>query len=117
MQLDILDRNVGVCSTMRANRDIPHDVEGEGMRLKKGQSAFRRKGDVMLQVWRVKRLVQMISMILEVTIVNTGRIDGKSNLEMRKPYAIVQNSTFMKGIDWADKCLSFYSVLWKTVKW
>ena len=41
-----------VCGTMRANRGIPRDLEGEGKRLKKGQSAFRRKGDVMVQGWR-----------------------------------------------------------------
>ena len=53
----LLDRNVRVCGTMRANRSIPHDLEGEGRCLKKAQSAFRRKGDVMVQVWKDKRLV------------------------------------------------------------
>ena len=46
----LLDRNVRVCGTMRANRGISRDLEGEGKRLKKGESAFRRKGDVMVQV-------------------------------------------------------------------
>jgi len=31
----LLDRNVRVCSTMRANRGIPRDLEGEDKRLKK----------------------------------------------------------------------------------
>jgi len=53
----LLDRNMRVCDTIRANRGIPHDLEGEGKRLKKGQSAFRRKGDIMVQVWKDKRLV------------------------------------------------------------
>jgi hypothetical protein len=101
---------------MRANRGIPHDLEGKGRHLKKGQSAFRRKGDIMVQVWRNKRLVQMISMIREVTIVNTGRKDRKTNTEMKKPYAVVQYNKLMKGIDQAHQCLSFYSVLWKTIK-
>jgi len=57
----LLDRKVRVCSTMRPNRGIPCDVEEEGKRLKKGQSAFQRKGDVMVQVWKDKRLVRMIS--------------------------------------------------------
>ena len=48
------DRNVRVCSTMRANRGIICDLEGEGKRLKKGQSVFWRKGDVMVQVWKDK---------------------------------------------------------------
>ena len=46
----LLDRKVRVCSTMRANRGILHDLENDGKRLKKGQAAFQRKGDVMVQV-------------------------------------------------------------------
>ena len=53
----LLDRNVRVCSTMRANRGIPHDLEGEGKRLKKEKSVFRRNGDVMVQVWKDKTCV------------------------------------------------------------
>jgi len=48
----LLDRNVRVYSTRRANRRIPRDVAGEGNRLKKGKSAFGRNGDVM--VWKDK---------------------------------------------------------------
>jgi len=50
----LLDRNMRVCGTMRANRGIPCDLEGEGKQLKKGQSVFRRKDDVMIQVWKDK---------------------------------------------------------------
>ena len=40
----LLDRNVRVCGTMRANRGIPRDLEGKGKRLKKEKSAFLRNG-------------------------------------------------------------------------
>jgi len=113
----ILDRNERVCGTVRANRGIPHDLEGEGKRLKKGQSAFRRKRDVMVQVWRDKRLVRLISTIHGATIVNTEQKDGKTNMKIKKPYADVQYNKFMKGVDRADQYLSYYSVLRKTVKW
>ena len=46
----LLDRNESVCSTLRANRGIPRDLDGEANRSKAWQSAFRRKGDVILQV-------------------------------------------------------------------
>jgi hypothetical protein len=46
----LLDRYVRVYGTMSANRGIPRDLEGEGKCLKKGQSAFWRKGNVMVQV-------------------------------------------------------------------
>ena len=81
------------------------------------QSAFRRKGDVMVQVWKDKRLVRMISTIHDATVVSTGRKDRKTNMEIKKPYAVVQYNKFMKGVDRADQYLSYYSVLRKTVKW
>jgi len=112
----LLDSNVRLCSTMTANRDIPCDLGGEGKRLKKGQSAFRRKGDVMVQVWKDKRLVRMISTIHYATIINTGRKDRNTNMEIKTPYAVVQYNKFMKGVDRADQYLSYYSVLRKTVK-
>jgi hypothetical protein len=48
---------VRVCGTVRANRCIPCDLEGEGKCLKKGQSAFWRGGDVTVKVWNDKRFV------------------------------------------------------------
>jgi len=38
-------------------------------------------------------------------------------MEIKKPYAVVQYSKFMKGIDRVDQYRSYYSVLRKTVKW
>jgi hypothetical protein len=59
----------------------------------------------------------MISTIHEVTIINTGRKDRKTNMEIKKPYAVFQYNKYMKGIDRVQQCLSYYSFLWKTVKW
>ena len=113
----LLQRNVRVCGTMRANRVIPRDLEEDGKQLKEWQSAFRRKGDVMVQVWKDKRLMRMISTIHDATIVNTGRKDRKTNMDIKKPYAVVRYNKFTKGVDRADQYLNYYSVLRKTVKW
>jgi len=59
----------------------------------------------------------MVSTIHDTTVVNRGRKDRKTNMEIKKPYAVVQYSKFIKGIDRADQFLSYYSVLRKTVKW
>jgi hypothetical protein len=58
----------------------------------------------MMQVWKEKRLVQMISTIHKATTVNTGWKDRKTNMEM-KSYAVVQYSNFMKGIDRAGEAI------------
>ena len=57
--------------------------------------------------------MRMISMIHAATFVNKGRKDRKTNMEVKKPYAVVQYNKFKKGIDRADQYLSFYSVLRK----
>ena len=113
----LLDGNVRVCGTVRANRDILCDIEWEDQCLNKGQSALRRKGDEMVQMWKDKRLVRMISIIHDTTIMNTRRRDMKTNVEVKKPNAVVQYSKFMKAIDRADHYLTYYSVLRETVKW
>ena len=53
----LLDRNVRVYSTRRANRGIPCNLDGEGKRLNKGKSVFQRNGDVTVQVWKAKTCV------------------------------------------------------------
>ena len=85
--------------------------------MKKGQSAFWRKGDIMVQVWNDRRLVRMISTIHDTTNVNTWREDRKTNMEIKMPYAVIQYNICMKGIDRADQYLIYYPVLRKTVKW
>jgi len=59
----------------------------------------------------------MICTIHDATIVNKGRKDRKTNMEIKKPYAVVQHNKFIKGVDRADQYFSFYSVLRKTIKW
>jgi hypothetical protein len=59
----------------------------------------------------------MKSTIHDATIVNKGRKDRKTNMEIMKPYAVGQYNKFIKGVDRADQYLNFYSVLRKTVKW
>ena len=60
--------------------------------------------------------MRMISMIHDATIANKGGKDGKTNIEIKKPYAVGHYDKFIKGIDRADQYLSYYLVLKKTVK-
>ena len=61
-------------------------------------------------------LAQMRNTINDATAINKGRKDRKTDMEIKKPYAIVQYNKFMKDIDRADQYLSYYSVLKKTAK-
>ena len=59
----------------------------------------------------------MISTIHDATIVNKGRKERKTNMEITKTYAVVEYHKFIKDVDRADQYLTYYSVLKKTVKW
>jgi hypothetical protein len=80
--------NIKVCGTMKLNSGIPKDLEKEAKGLKKGQSSFRRKGDVLVQVWKDKRLVRMINTIHNLEHVYTGKKDRK-NEEMSETNCVV----------------------------
>ena len=62
-----------------------------------------------------QKLVQVKSMIHDTAVVNAGK-KHITDLEIKKSFAVFQCSKFMKGIARADKYLSYYSVLRKTVK-
>jgi len=59
----------------------------------------------------------MIRTIHGATTVNKGRKDRNTNMEIKKPYAVVQYTKFIKDVDRADQHLGYCSVLKKTVKW
>jgi len=44
----------------------------------------------------------MISTIYDATVVSTGRKNRKTNMAIKKPYAVVQYNKFMKGVESAD---------------
>ena len=70
--------------------------------LEKRAVSVRRNGDVMVQMWNDKTCAN------DTTIVNKGMKDRKTNMEMKKPYAVGQYNKFIKGVDRADQYLSFY---------
>jgi len=58
----------------------------------------------------------MISTIHGATTVNKGRKDRNTNMEIKKPCAVVQYNKFIKDVDRTDQHLSYCSVLKKTIK-
>jgi hypothetical protein len=113
---NLLKHRIRVCGTMRPYRGIPKDPEKEAKELKRGQSSFQRKGDILAQVWKDKRLVRMISTTHDSIHVSTGETDRKPSEEIDKPNCIVQYNKYMKVLDCADQYLSYYSIVRKTVK-
>lgn len=108
----LLQNKMRICGTIRANR-LPRCLKTKSLNLKKGESIFKRKGDILLQLWKDKREVRMISTIHKFEMVEcTGKYKT-----MQKPKCIADYNLNMNGVDLADQYLSYYSILRKTIKW
>lgn len=110
----LLQRKTRVCGTIRSNRGLPKSFVEAGNKLKAGQSIFCRRNDVLLQTWKDKREVRMVSTLHQATIERKERKRGGS---VKKPSCILEYNKYMKGVDRADQYLSYYSILRKTMKW
>jgi hypothetical protein len=84
------DRKARVCGTMRTNKGHSTYLEHEAKHLLTMQSAFCRNGDVTVQVGMDKRLVRLIKVIHDATVVNTGRKDRRTGPDIKKPYVVFQ---------------------------
>lgn len=96
------------------NRGLPPTLKNIRLRVQK--TTYRRKGDVLLQIWKTnkKRDVRIISTI---DIVDTGEIDRRTGLPIKKPKCIVDYNNFMSGVDLADQYLSYNPIYRKSLKW
>lgn len=102
-----------VVGTLRKNRKKnPTSVVGKN--LKKGETIFQRSGSVLVQKWKDKREVLVISSrhkaVMEKTI-------NKRGIIKMKPSAIADYNRHMSGIDRGDQMLAYYSTPRKSVRW
>jgi len=111
----LLLNKIRVCGTIRKNRGLPKSLQM--IKQKKGESIFKRKGDVLLQVWQSKKEVRMISTIHSAEMKESQNIDWKTRNKIIKPTSVIEYNKHMKGVDRADQYLSYYSILRKTTKW
>lgn len=94
---------------------LPADLKTECCSSKCGEWTFRWKGDILLQGWKDGRVVCTISIVYGASIVEVpGRY---RNSPLKKLLYTLKYKMFMKGVDRANQYLSYYYIIWKTVKW
>ncbi|XP_059531352.1 piggyBac transposable element-derived protein 4-like isoform X1 [Myotis daubentonii] len=105
-----------VCGTIRT-RGLPKCLKDEASTLQRGKIAFRRKGDVLLLIWKGKREVRIISTIHDASSCETEKTNWHTGEEIKKPVSIVQYNNYVQGVDLAGQYLSTCSILRKPIKW
>ncbi|XP_015190455.1 PREDICTED: piggyBac transposable element-derived protein 4-like [Polistes dominula] len=111
----LLQKKIRICGTVRKNRGLPECLKKTNLR--KGESIFRRKKDILVQVWQSKKEVSLISSIHSAEMKKSSNVDRTTRKKIIMPNALIDYNKYMKGVDRADQYLSYYSILRKTVKW
>jgi len=75
---------------------LPKSFLQAGNNLKAGQSIFCRRDDVLLQSWRYKREVRMVSTLHQATF---ERQESKRGGSVKKPSCTLKYNKHMKGVD------------------
>ena len=111
---ELLKNNTHACGTVRANRKgLPKALTG--LKLKKGDICYRRKGRTLAIKWHDKRQVFILT-----TIHSAHEMDVKLNFEGKrvvKPVAVNDYNQFMLGVDLNDQMVGYYSYNRRTRKW
>ena len=84
-------------------------------KLKKTEAVLRHIGPLLAIKWCDKRAVTVMTTIHAAVHVETNKTDAPGN-RILKPLAIVDYIKKMGG-DTSDQLISYYSFLWKSIKW
>ena len=100
--------------TVRSNRkNMPKAVIGA--KLKKGESCFRRNGELLCMKWCDKHQVIILPTIDDAVEV-AWKHDHHGNMQF-KPIAFVEYTSNMWGCDLLDQLMTSYCMLRRSVKW
>ena len=109
---DLFEKGTQLVGTIKSNRKgVPEFIAK--MKLEPGETIFARRGKILLQKWRDKRDIFMISTRHNGDFVEVRTKRGKK----LKPSCISEYNMHMGGIDRADQMTSYYSSPKKTMRW
>ena len=99
-------RDIGCTGVIRKNaRGIPDSVK-KPKKLKKGESLFRAKGNLVVLVYRAKREVRLLT-----------NITGNQTDAQGKPLIIESYNKWSRGVDKSNQRVSYYNFQRKSKKW
>ena len=120
---DLLRDKTYLCGTIRSNRrgfpSMLSPTRANVKALKKGESKFCRRGNLVASVWKDTKLVCFLSTQsnpVGVDIVNRKQRDGTIIQVPTVPVAVHYNKN-MGGVDQSDQQRQYYAVGRKSCKW
>ena len=117
---ELFARNTYACGTVRKNRKgLPKAVTEATLTKESGECVWRRNSEsgLLCMKWCDKRNVTMLSTIQDALMVDTGKVDRRTNAKIEKPLCVYEYIQKMGGVDLSDQMMTYYSFLRKSMKW
>lgn len=114
----LLHRKTRVCGIVRQNDDknIPITLMDEIKTMKEGEHIYHRKNDVLIQLWKNKKINKMISTIHDSKMASTTTNKYDKNV-CAKPNCILDFNKYMRRVERVEQYFSYCGVLRNTNKW
>ena len=85
----LLKNKTRVCRTIRENHGLPNQLKEKSKNLQRVEMTFLQKREVILLIWKDKRLVCMVTTIHDTSIASTGKEDRKTGHQITKPTSML----------------------------
>lgn len=120
---NLLELGIYACGTIKPSKvGITEEMVVQIENVKKEQVIFYKHGEkLLLCVWRTHKdkLVYILSSILDNSMQNSKRycIEKKKEIQINRPAILEAYNENMRGVDYFDRHLRFYSFLHGSKKW
>lgn len=113
----LLEDKFRMCGTICVNKGEPNSLKN--LDLKSGEMKFERKGEVLLEAWKVSKNhnIRIISTIHNSEMKDTTQRKRQTGERIRQPASFLEYTNQKRGVYRANQCAAFHFVFSKTKKW
>ena len=123
----LLERGSHLVGTVRANRrgfpaQLKTDVKSFEKHAERGETRYVRNGDILIQQWKDRRVVSMLSTVhrgnSHIMVTRHTKVNGQHTaLNIRQPTCVRDYNKKMGGVDSFDQRAAAYRTLRRTRKY
>lgn len=109
----LASKNTGYCGTVRSNRKNMPRFE----KTKQDDIHLKKSGQTLVIKWHDKREIHIITSVHNGELIETPKINRKTNQLIKKPKAVLDYNINMRLVDKSDMLISSVSCMRKRIKW
>ncbi len=120
--LTLQEKGIYACGTIHPSRvGVTEEMRGHIEQLKNEKAIYYTDDKLLLCIWRTHKgkLVYILSSLLDTTMQDSERysLEGKRTIPIKRPSILEAYNENMRGVDYFDRHIRYYSFLHGSKKW